>query len=106
MNDIEFNPDTWDKSGAAVSEETAAFATSASATLGGMSTDALGCNGNGTLMDAAFAILFPAALGAFSETAQGLTAGFENIGLAMQDMGDAYRGIETLNEEDARKVGF
>ncbi|GAA4894706.1 hypothetical protein GCM10025789_10050 [Tessaracoccus lubricantis] len=103
---VEFEPSTWDRGGSAVAEEAASFASRARSALGGMSTDALGCNGNGTLMDAAFAILFPAAIGAFAETADGLATGFDNIGLAMQDMGDAYRGIEVLNAEEAREAGL
>lgn len=102
---VEFNPESWERGAAALEEEAQAFAQRATSVLSGMTTARLGCDGNGTMMDVAFSIVFPAAVGALSETAQGLGQGFQAVGEGMTMIGESYRRIEEQNEATATEVG-
>lgn len=102
---VEFQPDSWSRSGRAIHDESANFLHSAQSRLGRMTPTALGCEGNGTLMDAAFSIIFPVAVEALQETATGLAGGFAQVTDAMNEARDAYIGVERMNEEQARSAG-
>lgn len=101
----EFSPESWERSAQRITEDGETFASSCATKLSGMTTGALNCDGYGTMMDAAFAMIFPASVEAFQETAEGLGRGFGMLGDAMNAVGASYRGTEIDNENLAGEVG-
>lgn len=98
---VAFSPDSYRKAGQAFSSEGESFTTSAETLLGGMDINALGCNNNGTLADAAFAVVFPLALEALQETAAGLGGGFSALGEGLNQTATAYCSVEEVNTQTA-----
>lgn len=105
MNNRKFHPDSWDKSARQISDDAKAFTQKAQDVLGAMTIGSLGCEGHGTTMDDAFAIIIPPSIEAMQETVDGLGRGFDNIGVAMNAVAASYRFAEDHAENEAGKVG-
>lgn len=103
---VEFSPESWFRGADAVTEDAQAFARKAEGVLSGMTTARLNCDGYGTMMDAGFAMVFPAAVAALQETAAGLGQGFVAVSEGMSMIGDSYRRIEEQNEAAAAAEGW
>ncbi len=102
---VTFEPDSWDRGAERVIADGEAFAAACESRLSGMTTAALNCDGFGTMMDAAFAIIFPPSIQAFQETAAGLGRGFGQLGDAMRAVGASYRATEDDSESIASEAG-
>lgn len=102
---IEFSPDTWDRSADAIRDECDLFASKAESLLAGMTTASLGCDGNGTMMDMAFSVIFPPSIDAFKQASAGLARGLTNAGDAMTSVAASYRATEAENESISQQVG-
>ncbi|RRD47209.1 hypothetical protein [Tessaracoccus sp. OH4464_COT-324] len=102
---IRFHPESWEKGSRAIAQDAEAFAKRAESAFAGMTSQRLGCDGNGTMMDAAFAIVFPVAVEAFRETAAGLAEGFDAVSDGMSATAEAYRAAAEYAEQVALKVG-
>lgn len=103
---VEFNPESWERGAERIAEDGIAFANRATQTLEAMTTARLNCEGFGTMMDAAFAMIFPPSVGAFHETAAGLGIGFVNVADAMSAIASSYRGAEDEAEATSNEVGL
>ena len=102
---VTFEPDSWDRAAERVISDGEAFAAACEARMSGMTTAALNCDGFGTLMDAAFAVVFPPSIQAFQETAAGLGRGFSRLGDAMGAVGAPYRATEEEGTAIASEAG-
>lgn len=103
---VQFDPESWDVAAHEIMADGEAFAGRATRALEQMTTARLNCEGFGTMMDAAFAVIFPAAANSFHETAAGLGNGFTLLGDAMGAVAASYRATEADNEAIAGEAGF
>lgn len=94
---VEFNPESWEKSGKAFTDNGRDFGSDASAMINGFSIDKLECNNGGTLADGAFGIVFPVLFQALSETATGLSGGIKATGDGLDETAKMYRRTEESN---------
>lgn len=89
---IEFNPSSWRKAGAAVSDAGKEFSSTVGSQLGSLSTT--GADGGISMIDGLIAGVLPAVMEAVSETVDGLAAGMATEGGFLVAVGDAYAEVE------------
>lgn len=99
MTTTQFEPESWDRAGAAFEDEGAAFSSAFAATVGSCSIEALGCNNGGTIADTALGIVVPSLLQALQETVDGIAGGLTATAEGLRGTGSAYRQVEERNAE-------
>lgn len=102
MNEVRFDPQSWDDGARRVTAGAQDFAATANATLARVSDlGRLGCNYGGTLADAALAMVFPALFQAVQETVAGISDGLSQEAANMQVTATNYRTVEESNTATA-----
>lgn len=94
-----FSPESWDKAGAAFSDDGAEFRSQVAAVLSGMDVAQLNSLEGGTAIDTAISMLVPTLLSAFTETAEGIAGGLAATGEGLTGVAGSYREVEAANAE-------
>ncbi len=97
MGDVEFNAESWQRSGQAYVQESSDLKTA----VAGLSVEALGCNEGGHLVDMALAIVVPPVRDAFLEACQNLSQNLQTVGESLQETAAEYQQTEAVNTQAA-----
>ncbi|EPH05923.1 hypothetical protein HMPREF1531_00571 [Propionibacterium sp. oral taxon 192 str. F0372] len=101
MGDVEFNAESWQRSGQAYVQESSDLKTAVDAAVAGLSVEALGCNEGGHLVDMALAIVVPPVRDAFLEACQNLSQNLQTVGESLQETAAEYQQTEAVNTQAA-----